>query len=168
MIYIIYLNNTVMQNGGKKLNILFFITPKVEVEYVYDYYTIRQAMEKMEYHRYTSIPIINKKGEYVATITEGDLLWKIKSRFEDKQDDINLKSLENIDIKNIDKYNDYKTVSINSDMENIISLAINQNFIPVVDDQNIFIGIIKRSDIISYFNDKMNDRQLLNIDNKVS
>lgn len=168
MIYIIYLNNTVMQNGGKKLNILFFITPKVEVEYVYDYYTIRQAMEKMEYHRYTSIPIINKKGEYVATITEGDLLWKIKSRFEDKQDDINLKSLENIDIKNIDKYNDYKTVSINSDMENIISLAINQNFIPVVDDQNIFIGIIKRSDIISYFNDKMNDNQLLNIDNKVS
>lgn len=168
MIYIIYLNNTVMQNGGKKLNILFFITPKVEVEYVYDYYTIRQAMEKMEYHRYTSIPIINKKGEYVATITEGDLLWKIKSRFEDKQDDINLKSLENIEIKNIDKYNDYKTVSINSDMENIISLAINQNFIPVVDDQNIFIGIIKRSDIISYFNDKMNDRQLLNIDNKVS
>ncbi len=168
MIYIIYLNNTVMQNGGKKLNILFFITPKIEVEYVYDYYTIRQAMEKMEYHRYTSIPIINKKGEYVATITEGDLLWKIKSRFEDKQDDINLKSLENIDIKNIDKYNDYKTVSINSDMENIISLAINQNFIPVVDDQNIFIGIIKRSDIISYFNDKMNDNQLLNIDNKVS
>lgn len=168
MIYIIYLNNTVMQNGGKKLNILFFITPKIEVEYVYDYYTIRQAMEKMEYHRYTSIPVINKKGEYVATITEGDLLWKIKSRFEDKQDDINLKSLENIDIKNIDKYNDYKTVSINSDMENIISLAINQNFIPVVDDQNIFIGIIKRSDIISYFNDKMNDNQLLNIDNKVS
>ncbi|SCI92410.1 putative manganese-dependent inorganic pyrophosphatase [uncultured Clostridium sp.] len=150
------------------MNILFFITPKIEVEYVYDYYTIRQAMEKMEYHRYTSIPIINKKGEYVATITEGDLLWKIKSRFEDKQDDINLKSLENIDIKNIDKYNDYKTVSINSDMENIISLAINQNFIPVVDDQNIFIGIIKRSDIISYFNDKINDNQLLNIDNKVS
>ncbi|XTR38823.1 CBS domain-containing protein [Paraclostridium tenue] len=137
------------------MNILFFITPKIEVEYVYDYYTIRQAMEKMEYHRYTSIPIINKKGEYVATITEGDLLWKIKSRFEDKQDDINLKSLENIDIKNIDKYNDYKTVSINSDMENIISLAINQNFIPVVDDQNIFIGIIKRSDIISYFNDRL-------------
>ena len=168
MIYIIYLNNTVMQNGGKKLNILFFITPKIEVEYVYDYYTIRQAMEKMEYHRYTSIPIINKKGEYVATITEGDLLWKIKSRFEDKQDDINLKSLENIDIKNIDKYNNYKTISINSDMENIISLAINQNFIPVVDDKNIFIGIIKRSDIISYFNDKMNGKSLLNANNKVS
>ncbi len=168
MIYIIYLNNTVMQNGGKKLNILFFITPKIEVEYVYDYYTIRQAMEKMEYHRYTSIPIINKKGEYVATITEGDLLWKIKSRFEDKQDDINLKSLENIDIKDIDKYNNYKTISINSDMENIISLAINQNFIPVVDDKNIFIGIIKRSDIISYFNDKMNGKSLLNANNKVS
>jgi CBS domain-containing protein len=161
-------NNIDRQNGGKNLNILFFITPKAEVEYVYDYYTIRQAIEKMEYHRYTSIPIINKKGEYVDTITEGDLLWKIKSKFKYSEKDINLKSLENISIKHINKYNKYETISINSDMENIISLAINQNFIPVIDDKNIFIGIIKRSDIMSYFNDKISAKKTLNHENKVS
>ena len=48
---------------------------------------MRQTLEKMEYHRYSSIPIINKKGEYVGTMTEGDLLWSIKNDF-----NLNLKS----------------------------------------------------------------------------
>ena len=41
------------------MNILFFLTPKSEVAYIYEDYTMRQALEKMEYHRYSSIPIIN-------------------------------------------------------------------------------------------------------------
>lgn len=150
------------------MNILFFITPKVEVEYLYNYHTLRQAIEKMEYHKYTTIPIIDEKGRYVSTITEGDLLWKIKRKFKDKEKSINLKSLEYIKINDIDKYNRYETVSVNSDMENIIKLAINQNFIPVVDDQNIFIGIIKRSDIMTYFVNKINSGKNISSNIRVS
>ena len=62
------------------MNILFFLTPKEKVAYIYDNYTIRQTLEKMEYHRYSSIPIINKEGKYVGTISEGDLLWYIKNQ----------------------------------------------------------------------------------------
>ncbi|MEG1742255.1 MAG: CBS domain-containing protein, partial [Acetivibrio sp.] len=57
------------------MNILFFLKPKVEVAYLYDDYTIRQALETMEHHRYSSIPLLNRNGKYVGTITEGDLLW---------------------------------------------------------------------------------------------
>ena len=57
------------------MNILFFLKPKSEVAYLYDDFSVRQALERMEYHRYTSIPVINRKGEYVGSITEGDLLW---------------------------------------------------------------------------------------------
>ena len=56
------------------MNILFFLKPKAEVAFVYDYHTLRQAMEIMEYHKYSSIPMINREGKYVGTITEGDLL----------------------------------------------------------------------------------------------
>jgi predicted transcriptional regulator len=35
-------------------------------------------------------------------------------------------------------------------MEDLISLAKSQNFVPVVDDMNRFIGIVRRSDIIDY------------------
>jgi CBS domain-containing protein len=41
--------------------------------------TMRQALEKMEYHRYTAVPLIDDQGKYVGTLTEGDLLWKIKN-----------------------------------------------------------------------------------------
>lgn len=57
------------------MNILFFLHPKQEVAYVYDDCTLRQVLETMEHHKYASIPMLNRQGEYVGTITEGDLLW---------------------------------------------------------------------------------------------
>ena len=59
-------------------NILFFLKPKVEIAYIYDYHTVRQALEIMEYHKYSSIPILSRDGKYVGSITEGDLLWGLK------------------------------------------------------------------------------------------
>ena len=62
------------------MNIMFFLTPKSDVAYIYDDYSVRQTLEKMEYHKYAAIPIINRKGHYVGTLTEGDLLWHIKTK----------------------------------------------------------------------------------------
>ena len=132
------------------MNVLFFLTPKSEVAYIYDDYAMRQTLEKMEYHRYSSIPIINKKGEYVGTMTEGDLLWSIKNDF-----DLNLKSLEDICISSVRRKMDNKPISVNANIEDLVSKSMNQNFIPVIDDQNIFIGIIKRRDIIDYCYNKI-------------
>ena len=132
------------------MNILFFLTPKSEVAYLYEDYTIRQALEKMEYHRYSSIPIISKDGKYIGTITEGDLLWTLKNDFS-----LDLKSIEGISINNISRRKDNRPVSINADIEDLISKSMNQNFVPVIDDQEIFIGIIKRRDIIDYFYNKI-------------
>jgi CBS domain containing-hemolysin-like protein len=61
------------------MNVLFFLTPKNEVIYEKPHSTMRQALERMEHHRYSSIPLIDDQGKYVGTITEGDLLWKLKN-----------------------------------------------------------------------------------------
>ena len=102
------------------MNVLFFLTPKSEVAYIYDDYTMRQTLEKMEYHRYSSIPIINKKGEYVGTMTEGDLLWSIKNDF-----DLNLKSLEDICISSVRRKMDNKPISVNANIEDLVSKSMN-------------------------------------------
>ena len=130
---------------GRVKNIAFFLTPKNEVVCESCEATMRQVMEKMEHHGYTAIPLIDKSGKYVGTLTEGDLLWKLKNT-----PDLNFKNTECVKVKEIDRRVSHKSVSINSDIENLINLAINQNFVPVVDDNGIFIGIIKRSDIINY------------------
>lgn len=104
----------------------------------------------MEYHKYASIPMLNRKGEYTGTITEGDLLWGIK-----KYTNLNLKEAENIFIQDFPRKADYEAVSADSDMEDLIRKAMNQNFVPVVDDQKKFIGIITRKSIIEYCYDKL-------------
>ena len=40
---------------------------------------LRQTLEKWENNRYASIPVLNRKGEYVGTLTEGDILWGLKN-----------------------------------------------------------------------------------------
>ena len=45
------------------MNILFFLKPKSEVACVMEDFTLRQTLEKMDYHKYTAVPLLNHKGE---------------------------------------------------------------------------------------------------------
>lgn len=127
------------------MNILFFLTPKSEVAYIYTDDTVRQTLEKMEYHRYSAIPMINRNGKYVGTITEGDLLWYIKDRGE-----FSLFEDENIPITTVKRKQDNRPVYISSNIEDLVAKAMSQNFVPVIDDKEIFIGIVTRKDIMNY------------------
>ena len=127
------------------MNILFFLKPKSEIAFLYDDFSVRQALEKMEYHRYTSVPIINRRGRYIGTITEGDLLWFIKNRSE-----LNLHSVEDVSLMQVKRRLDYNAISINANMEDLITNAIDQNFVPVIDDDKTLVGIVTRKEIIDY------------------
>lgn len=132
------------------MNILFFLTPKSDVAYIFDNESLRQALEKMEYHKFSAIPMINRQGKYIGTITEGDMLWGIKNQY-----NLNLKEAENVPVTSIPRRLDNRPVSADAAMEDLIDKALNQNFVPVVDDQKNFIGIITRKDIIKYFYNKL-------------
>ena len=127
------------------MNVLFFLKPKSEVVYLKDEYTLRQAIEKMERSSYSAIPMINRMGEYVGTVTEGDLLWTIKERY-----NISLKDAEDIPILSVNRHIRFEPISVNADMEDIVTTAMNQNFVPEIDDKKVFIGIITRKDIIEF------------------
>ena len=132
------------------MNILFFLIPKNEVANVYDHYKVRQALEVMEFHKYSSIPILSRDGKYIGTITEGDLLWGLK-----KYGLFTPKDAERIPVMEIERKLDYQPVTADSDMKDLVTKAMDQNYVPVVDDNNNFIGIITRKDIIGYCYDQM-------------
>ena len=134
------------------MNLLFFLTPKGKVAYIYDDFTLRQTLEKMEYHRYSAVPILTRAGKYVGTITEGDLLWAIKNRYS-----LNFKEAENTPILEIPRRMDNLPVSADTEIEDLIIKALNQNFVPVTDDRGIFIGLITRKDIMRYFAQTMHN-----------
>ena len=127
------------------MNILFFLTPKSEVAYIYEDETLRQTIEKMEHRKFSCIPILSKDGKYYGTISEGDLLWGLKY-----QNLLDLKATENISVLSIPRRATYKPIHINCKMEDLLDRAINQNYVPVVDDNGFFIGIITRKAIIKY------------------
>ena len=126
-------------------NISFFLIPKQDVIYLNIKSTMRQALEKMEYHRYTAIPIIDDNGKYVGTLTEGDLLWKMKNT-----PGLSFDNTHKIALQDVPRRVQNFPVKINAKMEDLIELAIVQNFVPVVDDNDVFIGLVRRREIIEY------------------
>lgn len=127
------------------MNIAFFLLPKQEVVCLSVHSTLRQTLERMEYHRYTAVPILNDDGTYAGTVTEGDLLWFFKNNRNLAFENAHRHTLAEIPLKMQNK-----PVRIDANMEDLIRLAKNQNFVPVIDDTDKFIGIVRRSDIIEY------------------
>ena len=116
------------------MNIAYFLLPKSRIAYLYDDFTFRQGLEKMRNRGYTAIPVITRDGRYVGTVSEGDP---------------SMKKAEELRVRDIIG-SKYPAVRITVTMDALLESAMNQNFIPVIDDLDNFIGIVTRRDIISY------------------
>ena len=127
--------------------------PKAEVAYLRDDMTLRQGLEKLRRSGFTAIPVIDIEDRYVGVISVGDFLWNILA-YNQSLEDITLKSLEYMTVRDFIQNGKVRSARIDTAMENLLEQAKNQNFVPVVDDRNVFIGIVTRSDIIKYFVDK--------------
>lgn len=122
------------------MNLLFFLTPKQDVLYIYEDFTLRQTLEKWSNQRFATIPVLKRNGEYVGTITEGDILWGIKNLH-----GLDLEASEDVPIASFPRRRDYKAVTVTTDIPTLLRAAIDQNFVPVVDDRNVFIGMVRRT-----------------------
>ncbi len=136
------------------MNILLFLTPKNQVAYVFENNSLRQVLEKMQYHNYTAVPVIDKEGRYICTVTEGDLLWEIKDKYS-----LNFKDAEDIKLSRIKKRFKISPVTIHTTMDDLVKKSLHQNFVPVVDDRGVFIGIITRKAIIQYLYDRIDQKK---------
>ena len=131
-------------------NVLFFLTPKAMCKVIYDDYTVRQALEKMEASGYAAIPILSRRGEYRGTLTEGDLLWALKNMCY-----MDMRQAEARRIMEITRRKDNIPVRVNTSMYDLVQRASSQNFVPVVDDKDTFIGIVTRRAIIKYCSENL-------------
>ncbi len=132
------------------MNILFFLTPKSEVDYIVENQTIRQALEVLAEHGHAAVPMISEMGKYIGTITEGDILRRF---LEDSN--LSIDEMEHIPIRDIPRRTTNCPVGISEELQDLISAAMVQNFVPVVDDDKVFIGIVTRKDIMQYCQKKL-------------
>jgi CBS-domain-containing membrane protein len=107
--------------------------------------TMRQALERMEHHRYSAVPLLDHSGRYVGTLTEGDLLWKMKHT-----PNLTFAQTETYRLADVPRHVNNQPVHIDAEMEELLSKALDQNFVPVVDSRQVFIGIVRRRTLIQY------------------
>lgn len=132
------------------MNIAYFLSPKVEVTYLRDNMTIRQGLEKLKRSGFAAVPVIDGQDRYVGVVSEGDFLWSILQHNENINE-ITMRKLEHMTVQDIIQTGRTRAVCIDTDMEELLVQAQNQNFVPVIDDRSVFIGIVTRKDIIRYF-----------------
>ena len=146
------------------MNIAFFLTPKVNVAYIYDDFTLRQGMEKMRYHGYTSVPVISRDGKFTGVLSEGDLLWYIVDKcHEDARADFkNIEKKKIRDILGHSRRSSNKIIAspvrITAQIDELVETAMRQNFVPVIDDNDLFIGIVTRRSIIKQLYEEGEER----------
>ena len=135
------------------MEISSFLLPKDQVAYITSSLSMREAMDQLEKHHYTAIPIIDDAtGKYVGTLSEGDLLWKLKNT-----PGLTFENMEGVPVSEIQKHVHNESVLVNAQMEDMLTLAADQNFVPVIESGGIFIGIIRRKDIIEYYTRNITD-----------
>ena len=131
------------------MNILFFLTPKKNVASIPSQDSLRQALEKMKYHGYSAVPTIDADGKYAGTITEGDIL-----RAMEHMCNWNIFEAEKIKVQDVPRKRNIQAIFVDTDMDDLVDTITDQNFVPVVDDQKNFIGIVTRKDVIRFYYDE--------------
>lgn len=127
------------------VNILRFLIPKSLVEYIESDSTIRQAIEKMSYHRYTAIPVIDEEGLYLGTVRNEDILKHIL-----RYGSFSLYESEEHSVGEILDESQTKPLSHSASMKELVDQVKEHNYVPIVDDRGCFIGLILRRDVLNY------------------
>ncbi len=125
------------------MNVVSLLTPKMQVAYLYDDCTVRQGIEGLRNHGFTAVPVLSREGRYVGTVSEGDFLWHML----DRQDN-SLRTREKLPLREVLRTDFNPAVSVRVSMGELLERAMEQSFVPVVDDRGAFMGIVTRQTIL--------------------
>lgn len=127
------------------MNILRFLIPKSHVACLDDTSSLRNGLEKMRNRGYTAMPVIDRNGVYVGTVTEGDFLWQIL-----QSEDHSSKALEKVQVVDLIRKGWNPPVRASETVSQVFAQLKDQNFVPVVDDRGVFVGIVTRRAVLEH------------------
>ena len=103
---------------------------------------------------YSKIPVLNKEQQLVGLIS----LSNVVSEMFDTES-INLERLAKVQVSDVMDKN-VKATMLPFNIEKILNLLVDSNFIPVVDEKEKFLGIITRKEILKSVNHLAHELEL--------
>ena len=140
------------------MNVAFFLIPKSQVAYLTEGSSFRQGMDKLRRYGYTAIPVISREGKYLGCVNEGDFLWNIMS-----MGSLASEALEAARIDDIIS-DRAPAVRVNTPISELWERVLEQNFVPVVDDRDMFVGIVTRRSVMAYLMDRKKGAEGADVD----
>lgn len=131
------------------MNIIKLLKPKTTVTFLYKTDSLGRGLERLRETGFTAVPVIDETGEYIGTVSEGDFLWHFLQYGTAVMEEHKI-----VDIVNEERN---RAVRIDVTMDDLLARVMDQNFVPVIDDRKMFIGIVTRKDIIGYFYGKFTE-----------
>ena len=133
------------------MNVAFFLKPKSEVSFLYCDTPLPQALDIMQRHGYSSVPVIDREGRYVSTVREGDFLNSLVRTDGEHLYLTEAHAAETRCLQDVLHDRDRNPpCHIGIPLEQLQRRTMEQNFIPIVDDRGVFIGIVTRRAVINY------------------
>jgi CBS domain-containing protein len=123
------------------MNILFLLQPKSDVALLLNTATVADALSAFAQFRFAAVPVITLEGSYFGTVTASDFLGFVLTGASGRDTTVG-------EILNRDKN---KPVRITARLEDLLLVVMEQNFVPVVDDRDCFMGIVTRRRIMQYY-----------------
>ena len=130
------------------MNVAFFLIPKSQVTYLSEDTDLRRGMEQLRRRGYTAVPVISREGKYMGCVSEGDFLWNIMS-----MGSLDPRDLERVRVGDIVSAR-AAAVRVTTPTQKLWDALLDQNFVPVVDDRDMFVGIVTRRSVMAYLMDK--------------
>ncbi len=126
-------------------NVIFFLQFKKDLQFFYDTLPLSEALVSMKKHGFTAVPVITANGEYAGSVSEGDFLWYLLEKGTGQE------ILEATLVKDLIRPDFMPAVHINVSKRKLLDTSLHQNYVPVVDDRNIFIGIVTRQALLKHY-----------------
>ena len=131
------------------MNLALFITPKTAVAWMPASLTVRDAIDRMQEHGFSAVPVLDDDGVYLGTLTEGDLLRAVMRTggFSIAAPD---GGLDELVVEDVELRHDNRAVLVVADISAVVEVAVDQNFVPVIDSRGVLMGIVTRKAILEH------------------
>jgi acetoin utilization protein AcuB len=135
-----------MKEGVNQMNATMYMIPVGKLELSKESESVRETLEKMKEGSFKTLPVVDNSNHFIGVIHESSLYEAYFYNEVDIEEFMNaeIRPLVKKDIESIHKNADFLQVILSMEKMDI-------HFLPCVDDQQRFLGIVTRNNIFQAF-----------------